>query len=361
MRLGLIIYGSLDTLSGGYLYDRKLVDYLRAQGDTVEIISLPWRNDLKHLADNLSPALRWRLGGLEVDVLLQDELNHLSLVWLNPRLRSRVSYPIVSIVHHLRSSEARPAWQNLLSRWLERAYLASVDGFICNSQTTWATVRALLRAERPRVVAYPAGDHLATPIQDEDIFQRALQPGPLRLLFVGNLIPRKGLHTLLRALRSVPFHTWKLTVVGRLDLDRSYTHRLLRLVQRWQIQPQVHFTGPLDEAGLRQKMANSQVLVLPSSYEGFGIACLEGMGFGLVPLASGRGGLSELITSGEDGFLIPPEDQERLRATLISLYHDRSRLARLSLAARWRYLAHPTWEQSAARIRSFLMEQIRTP
>jgi len=55
MKLGLIIYGSLDTLSGGYLYDRKLVEYLRRCGDTVEVISLPWRNYARHLADNLSP------------------------------------------------------------------------------------------------------------------------------------------------------------------------------------------------------------------------------------------------------------------------------------------------------------------
>jgi len=40
MKLGFLIYGSLDTLSGGYMYDRKLVDYLRKQGDTVEIIVL---------------------------------------------------------------------------------------------------------------------------------------------------------------------------------------------------------------------------------------------------------------------------------------------------------------------------------
>ncbi len=52
MKIGFIIYGSLDTLSGGYLYDRKLVEYFRSQGDTVEIISVPWRNYAAHLTDN---------------------------------------------------------------------------------------------------------------------------------------------------------------------------------------------------------------------------------------------------------------------------------------------------------------------
>jgi hypothetical protein len=69
MKLGLLIYGSLETLSGGYLYDRKLVEHLRTQGDTVEIISLPWRNYAAHLTDNF----RFRLPP-HLDLLIQDEL-----------------------------------------------------------------------------------------------------------------------------------------------------------------------------------------------------------------------------------------------------------------------------------------------
>ena len=59
MKIGLIIYGSLSTVSGGYLVDRKLVEHLEASGDTVEIISLPWRNYALHLADNIATAW-WR-------------------------------------------------------------------------------------------------------------------------------------------------------------------------------------------------------------------------------------------------------------------------------------------------------------
>src|SRR5215510_9458402 len=96
MKIGLVIYGSLNTLSGGYLYDRKLVEYLRAQGDAVEIISLRWRNYAAHLTDNFSfrlplsdvtPATHLRRtqvpGGAgeqppdhQFDILIQDELNH---------------------------------------------------------------------------------------------------------------------------------------------------------------------------------------------------------------------------------------------------------------------------------------------
>ena len=71
MRVGLVIYGSLETLSGGYLYDRELVAYLRQAGDDVQVISLPWRSYPHHLAHNLSAQLARRLCALDVDVLCE--------------------------------------------------------------------------------------------------------------------------------------------------------------------------------------------------------------------------------------------------------------------------------------------------
>ncbi len=97
MKIGLVIYGSLDALSGGYLYDRKLVEYLRGQGDNVEIISLPWRNYAAHLTDNF----HFRLPK-SMDIMIEDELNHPSLIAANA---GKHFYPVVSLVHHLRCSE----------------------------------------------------------------------------------------------------------------------------------------------------------------------------------------------------------------------------------------------------------------
>ena len=125
MKIGLIIYGSLETVSGGYLYDRKLVEYLRSQGDTVEIISLPWQNYAVHLTDNFHFRL---LRGF--DLLIEDELNHPSLLFAN---RQPHPCPVVSLVHHLRCSELRPKWQNDFYRIVEKQYLQSVAGFIFNS------------------------------------------------------------------------------------------------------------------------------------------------------------------------------------------------------------------------------------
>jgi glycosyltransferase involved in cell wall biosynthesis len=361
MHVGLLIYGSLETISGGYLYDRKLVEHLRRQGDNVEIISLPWRNYLRHTGDNLSSGLLRRLQSLSVDVLLQDELNHPSLFWLNRRLRSQVNYPIESIVHHLRSREARPAWQNTTYRWIESRYLQTLDGFIFNSQTTRQAVSGLLaRTSQPAqssLVAYPAGDRFQPQIDAQEIARRALQAGPLQILFLGNLIPRKGLHTLLEALEQLETPHWHLSVVGSPSIDAAYARRVRQQVQRGSLSTGVTFHGALHDDALSQLLRSSHLLAVPSSYEGFGIVYLEGMSFGLPAIATTGGAAGEIITHQQDGFLIPPEDPQTLAAHLRCLAEDRQKLKEMSLAARLRYLAHPTWDDSMGAIRQFLLVQ----
>jgi len=358
MRVGLLIYGSLDTLSGGYLYDRKLVSHLRDVGDDVEIISLPWRNYAAHLTDNFSAALLRRLAGSRFDVLVQDELNHPSLFLLNQRLRKRVHYPIVSIVHHLRSSELRPTWQNNFYRSPERAYLDSVDGFIFNSQTTRGVVEGSLGESRPHVVAYPAGNRLDPQIGDADIFTRAYASQPFKVVFLGSVIRRKNLHMLLDALALLD-ESWQLTVVGNLDVEPAYVRCIRQQVARLGLDEKVSFAGALNDEPLKAVLRDSHVLALPSSYEGFGIAYLEGMGYGLPAIGSTAGAAHEIITDGVDGFLVGPRDAETLASYLEGLIKDTKKLTKMSFAARERYLAHPTWQDSAKKIRSFLSETRR--
>ncbi len=356
MHLGLLIYGSLSTPSGGYLYDRKVFEYLERRGDRIEIVSLPWRNYARHLGDNFSPGLKRRLEELRVEILIQDELNHPSLFWINPRLRGRLDYPILSIVHHLRFSEARPAWQNRLYGWVERRYLESLDGFIFNSQTTRGVVQGLLGCQAcpPWIVAHPAGDRFGIGITEEEIERRARQPGPLKLAFAGNLIPRKNLHILIEALCRLPAGTWELWVAGSENADRGYAQAVRQQVARRGLEGQVRFLGHLAEEELAHLLRESHLLAVPSSYEGFGIAYLEGMSFGLPAIASTAGAAVEIITHSENGFLVDPGNPNTLAGCLSTLSQDRSRLAAMGRAALHRFHQHPTWDQSAASIRAFL-------
>jgi glycosyltransferase involved in cell wall biosynthesis len=357
VRVAIVIYRSLETLSGGYLYDRKLVETLRQYGDEVQVISQPWLNYAGHLCHNLQSGWFERLKALKVDVLVQDELNHPSLFWVNSRLRGKVKYPIVSIIHHLRGSEAHPPVRLWLYRQVERAYLGGVDGFIWNSQTTRQAVEAQLGAQADGVVATPAGDRFGAGLEDAQILQRCRQERRLELLFVGNLIERKGLHTLIHALALLPGHTWKLRVVGQMDVDPAYTARVKDLVRRQALTGQVEFAGKLSEAELKTALAASDVLVMVSSYEGFGIVYLEGMGFGLPAVASHLGAAGEIIQDGVNGRLVPPDSPQELAGALAPYLERGAVLAAHSLAARRRFDAFPGWAESMQKIRSYLVSR----
>lgn len=345
MNIGLIIYGSLNTLSGGYLYDRKLVEYLRSQGDTVEIISLPWRNYAAHLTDNF----RFRLPP-NFDLLIQDELNHPSLIFAN---RGRHPYPVLSLVHHLRCSELRPNGQNAIYRWVETIYLNSVDGFIFNSKTTEKVVNGLVDQRKPGIIGYPPTDRFGDPLPEHEIIERA-KVGELRILFLGNVIYRKGLHTLLEAVKTLSgkFHV---DVVGSMDSDANYARQMQGFVRANGLAAHVTFHSSLDKEPLIGALKRAHVLAVPSSYEGFGIVYLEGMGFGLPAIATTAGAAGEIIEHGKTGFLIQPGDSRSLADHLKSLMEDRIALTRLSLNARARYRRQPSWMQTAKAIRDFLL------
>ena len=349
MKIGLVIYGSIDTLSGGYMYDRLLVEHLRAQGDTVELISLPWRNYAAHLTDNVTFKLPPNF-----DILIQDELNHPSLVGAN---RGKHPYPVISLVHHLMSSELRSKWQNDLYRIVEKKYLHSVDGFIFNSQTTKGVVNGLIGNGKPSVVAYPPTDRFGDAISEGEIEERGKKK-ELHILFLGNVMGRKGLHTLLEAVKGLKSKV-VVDVVGSLVTDPEYAAQMQEFVTVNGLSSTVHFHGPLNNQPLIEKLHNAHTLVVPSSYEGFGIVYLEGMCFGLPAVGTTAGAAGEIIEDGVTGFLIEPGDSHSLATKLQLMNERRDLLVQMSLAARRRYLAQPKWNQTADQIREFLLSFLR--
>ncbi len=348
MKLGLVIYGSLDIVSGGYLYDRKLVSYLRSQGDTVEIIAIPPASYCSRLMDSLT--FRLPRG---FDIVIEDELVHPSLLLANGR---DVGIPIVSLVHNLHSSERRAVWLNTIYRQIEKRHLASVDGFIFNSTITQDSVARLLHQSKPHVLAPPGGDRLGS-LTVDTVRARSSKPGLLRLLFLANVTPLKGLHVLLDALRSLPAVTCTLDVAGSLDVDARYAREMHR--QAAHLPVTVNFHGLLDGQPLVDLLKASDALVLPSFYEGFGIAYLEGMAFGLPAIGTTAGAIPQMIHDGVNGCMIAPGDSAALAAIIRRLASDRAELSRLSEGALRYYSACPTWDQSAALVRRFLLDMIK--
>ena len=277
--------------------------------------------------------------------MLQDELAHPSLLGHNPRL----SYPIVSIVHHLRASESRPL--SPLYRALERRYLHTVDGVVCNSDVTRDVVTDLGVAAERTVVAPPAGDRFDPAIDAETIARRGRR-APLQVVFVGGLEPRKGLDTLVEALARVDPPV-ELTVVGR-TVDAGYVADVERAIDRHGLADRVTLAGELSDRALADTLRQSHVLAVPSRYEGFGIVYLEAMSFGLPVIATSAGGAREVVADGETGVLVAPDDPAAVAAAIERFDADRDRLVSMGTAARRRYESHPDWTESADRVRRLL-------
>ncbi|MFA9428312.1 glycosyltransferase family 4 protein [Natronorubrum sp. A-ect3] len=353
MHVGLVVYGSLEETSGGFRYDRRLVSHLERRGDDVEIIALPWRSYRRHLLDGVSQSVRKRLDR-PFDVLLQDELCHPSLWRHNDRLEQPEA--IVSLVHLLRSGhpggQLRP-WQ-FVETAIERRYLESVDATICTSRDT--RDRTVTLADRPTLVAPPGGRVEGAAIDTETVTTRARTADPLRITFLGNVIPRKGVLTLLEALEQVDCE-WELTVAGSLTADPAYADSTVAFADDCEMDDRVAFAGEVTDAALESLLERSHILAVPSTYEGFGMVYLEAMEYGVVPVASAVGGAREFVDDERNGFVVDPANPDAIATVIERLGTDRDELAALGENALETAAAHPTWEETMTRVRTFLLEQ----
>ncbi|QZY00793.1 glycosyltransferase family 4 protein [Halobaculum rubrum] len=349
LAVALVVPGDPATTSGGFRYDRRLVAGLRATGATVRVFSVPWRRyplavlDAPGLATGVPDRLR------DADVVVVDELAHASTWGLVRRLR-RGGTPVVALVHHLRRAEGDRLAP--VAARLERLFLAGSSAAVCVSDPTERDVRSLVDGIRTHVAPPPA-DQFDPAVVPADVDRRARED-PFRIVSLGSLVPRKGHPTLLRAVAGADAD-WRLAVVGP-EPDPGHAREVRAIAADLGVADCVSFRGKLSTADLAAVLRESHVLAVPSEHEGFGMAYLEGMGFGLPAIASAAGGASSIVTEGENGFLVDPGDVGGVREALSALTGDRDRLARMGTAALRRFDAHPDWADTVAGVRDFLAE-----
>jgi glycosyltransferase involved in cell wall biosynthesis len=367
MRLLFVIYGSIDTLSGGYLYDRMLIRTLEQRGHQVFVLSQrPRPCYMAHIPDNLDASFIRTAIEYEPDIVLEDELNHPSLFILNLRLKAALGVPVVGMVHHLRQLEHNGFIDAALARVLERRYLGNVDGFIFNSAFTRDSVLsaiakgAAVPSGKPFVIALPGKDRLGLDTGASPASATTGRPRKTgaRILFLGNVIARKGLHVLVAALgrlsREDPGLDWSLSIAGSAKADPGYAAGIAAAVRDHALGGKVVWLGVIGDAALPAVFQSHDVLAVPSQCEGFGIVYAEAMVYGLPVIAGLYGGAVEIVTDGGNGFLVPWGDELLLAQKLEVLIRDPGLRARMGEAARRKAEQLPGWEQSMAAAAAFL-------
>ena len=172
-----------------------------------------------------------------------------------------------------------------------------------------------------------------------------VRPEEKLVLFVGRLTHQKGCEYLIRALPSVSkFHNVKLVIIGdgyqrgELEYASSLTG------EAWRIR----FTGFLPDTEVTDLLRSSDVMVIPSVYEPFGVVALEAMVAGIPVVASDVDGLGEIIKHEHNGILVFPRDSSSISWGISRILSDPLNAARLVENARKDISAKYTWEAVAS-------------
>lgn len=171
--------------------------------------------------------------------------------------------------------------------------------------------------------------------------------GPLRILFVGGDLYRKGGDLLLRAFQALPPGMAELILVTRTPVPRTEGIRSFH-----NLQP--------NAPELLALFQTADVFVLPTAAEAFGIAAAEASAAGLAAIVTGVGGLTDIVVDGETGFLMPPGDLETLVARLRLLADDPALRIRLGRAARQRAETCFNARHNAERVVTCLLDAVET-
>ena len=180
-------------------------------------------------------------------------------------------------------------------------------------------------AERARHYAPALPQARFMTFSDTDIFQQTARRIPveaaLDIVYAGVLIPRKGLHHLLNAFANLDHPRAQLRLVGEAE-NAAYAESLRRQALALGIESRVRFAGAVSQRELAAQFAYARVLVLPSLSEGLGRVVVEAMLLGLPVIGSRVGGIPDMISDGENGYLVEAGDEAELTAALRRVYED---------------------------------------
>jgi len=172
------------------------------------------------------------------------------------------------------------------------------------------------------------------------------------VLCLAAVVPRKGQLLLVEALAGLVDRPWRCRIVGPLDRHPAYVERVLDAVQRYHLAGRVEVCGPLDGPRLDEAWTSTDLLVLPSYGETFGMVLAEALTRG-VPVVTTTGSGAER-TAAEAGLLVPPGDVQALRAAIAQWLSQPALRADLASRAGAAGRALPGWEVSARRLADVL-------
>jgi glycosyltransferase involved in cell wall biosynthesis len=334
--------GDLATPTGGYAYDRRIIAGLGELG---------WRTDVVDLGDGFPrPTAQTRAAaGARLAALSKDApivIDGLAFGVLPEAGRTlSASHTVVALVHHPLALEAG----------LDAATAASLRA---SERDALATARHVIVTSTPTarllVADFGVGaEHVSVVEPGTDRGARAARAdnGAVALLAVGSVVPRKGYDVLVAALSDIAELNWRLVIAGDCGRSPDTFRELAADIARRGLTDRIAFRGAISADELSALYASSDLFVLPSRFEGYGMAYTEAIAHGLPVVGTTAGAIPATVPAGA-GVLLPPDDVAALAATLRRLITDPTE--REQLAAGARAATFPSWREQAQRFASVL-------
>jgi glycosyltransferase involved in cell wall biosynthesis len=329
--------GTLDAPTGGYAYDRRLIAGLRALGWTVDVVGLgegfprPARQTLLEAGMQLAAVQPGRpivIDGLAFGVLPEAATQ---LCAVNP---------LIALVHHpLALESGLPRDEAKILHASEQTALAKARRVVTTSATTKGLLVADYGVPADRITVAPPGT-------DRRQAKRRFGGERASLLAVGALVPRKGYDILVAALATLKDLPWRLTIAGDRNRDPRTAARLDTDIAAFGLSGRVAVIGAVADEQLAALYDAADIFVLPSRFEGYGMAFTEAIAHGLPVIGTTAGALPGTIPSGT-GILVASDDVSALAAALRRLIENPAERQQLSAAAREAARHLPTWEDAA--------------
>lgn len=332
----LVVPGDINTRTGGYRYDRRIMLELIDLGWTVELHTLcgdfpfPSQAQLEQASEVLSfipDSSLAVIDGLAFSVMPEVIQHH----------RQRLE--LVALIHHpLALETGLNADQKHSLKQLETQALAQVNRVITTSPSTAESLRDY-QVSPERVVAVLPGT-------DPGRLTRGSGSNQLNLLCVASINPRKGHTVLLEALEPLLHLNWHLYCAGSTDRDRQTVERIRQKISTQNMCDRVSLVGELDDEHLQTLYTTADIFVLASFHEGYGMVLDEAVAHGLPIVCTDAGAMRDTVPDGS-GLLVPPNNVSALSEALESVLTDsvlRQSLARQATIAREKLR---TWRAAA--------------
>ncbi|MDP9456808.1 MAG: glycosyltransferase [Actinomycetota bacterium] len=334
----------------------------------VNLAAGPTRSVPKDEIFGFMPAFRdafYRFAGEEAAPYDLVHANFWMSGWVACEAKRDLGLPFAQTFHALGEVKKREQGEADTSpperRAAETRIVEEADRILATCPAEVEELTTLYDADPARLSLVPCGVDGGTfrPVDRRETRRHLGLPDVPTVVYVGRLVPRKGVDTLVRAFALLPDALGaRLVVVGGEPGPGPSPEaaRLSALADSLGVSEGVTFVGSRPQGELRRFYGAADVAVSVPHYEPFGMTPLEAMACATPVVGSRVGGIKWSVADGETGLLVPPRDQQALSESLARLLSDGALRERMGRAARRRVEDHFTWERVATGAEAAFLE-----